>query len=92
MQNPSDNVLHTGDSVTFSCHINVSTGWEYLWYKDGVKLDESGNNHTISSVLTKDTGKYKCQTKRGRNTLTLNSEVTEAVNLNIKGRFFFTSR
>ncbi|XP_027144315.1 hemicentin-1 [Larimichthys crocea] len=86
MQNPSDNVLHTGDSVTFSCHINVSTGWEYLWYKDGVKLDESGNNHTISSVLTKDTGKYKCQTKRGRNTLTLNSEVTEAVNLNIKER------
>ncbi|KAE8293501.1 hypothetical protein D5F01_LYC08613 [Larimichthys crocea] len=86
MQNPSDNVLHTGDSVTFSCHINVSTGWEYLWYKDGVKLDESGNNHTIPSVLTKDTGKYKCQTKRGRNTLTLNSEVTEAVNLNIKER------
>lgn len=90
MQNPNDNVMHTGDSVSFSCHINVSSGWEFLWYKDGSPLAESGNNHTITYVLTKNTGSYKCQTKRGRNTV-FHSDLSPAVSLNIKGKMLFTS-
>ncbi len=65
MQNPKHDVMHTGDSVSFSCHINVSSGWEYLWYKDLGLLPESGNNHTITSVTTTNSGSYECQTKEG---------------------------
>ncbi|XP_068608306.1 carcinoembryonic antigen-related cell adhesion molecule 5-like [Brachionichthys hirsutus] len=69
VQEPSHNVMHTGDSMSFSCHINISSGWEYLWYKDDSPLAESGDNHTITSLLTKDSGSYICKTKRGRSTL-----------------------
>lgn len=89
-QNPSHDVMHTGDPVTFSCHINVSTGWKYLWFKDDIPLAESGANHTITSVLTKNTGSYKCQTKRG-NTAVFHSNQTQAVKLNVEGTFLFTS-
>lgn len=85
MQKPNHNVLHTGDSVSFSCLINVSSGWEFLWYKDDRLLTESGNNFTITSVLTKNSGSYKCQTKRGRNKA-FQSNHTQAVRLDIKGK------
>nr|XP_046252037.1 titin isoform X2 [Scatophagus argus] len=84
-QDPSHSVMHTSDSVSFSCHVNVSTGWEYLWYKDASLLAESGKNYTIASVLTKNTGSYKCQTKRGSNTVFLSDE-SQTVKLDIKER------
>nr|XP_020471855.1 titin-like isoform X4 [Monopterus albus] len=67
IQTPEHRLMHTGDSVSFSCHINVSSGWEYLWYKNGTRLPVSGSNHTISPVKTADTGSYTCSGKRGRN-------------------------
>lgn len=65
IQYPDHTLMHTEDSVSFLCHINVSTGWEFLWYKDGSPVTVSGNNLTISSVLLKNAGSYKCRTKRG---------------------------
>ncbi|KAF3860484.1 hypothetical protein F7725_000739 [Dissostichus mawsoni] len=59
MQNPKHNVMYTGDAVTFSCHVNVSSGWEYWWQKDGRSFT-SKYNHTISSVVTTNTV-YQCQ-------------------------------
>lgn len=90
MQKPDDNVLHTGDSVSFSCLINVSSGWEFLWYKDDILLAKSGNNYTITSVLTKNSGSYKCLTKRGRNKA-FHSDHNQAVRLDIKGKYLITS-
>ncbi|XP_032376618.1 sialoadhesin [Etheostoma spectabile] len=85
MQNPLHNVMHTGDSVSFSCHINVSSGWEYLWYKDSNPLAVSGNNHTISSVVRTNTGSYQCKVKRGRDTVFF-SDQSQAVRLDIEER------
>ncbi|XP_070695542.1 basement membrane-specific heparan sulfate proteoglycan core protein [Pempheris klunzingeri] len=84
-QNPIYNVMHTGDSVSFSCHINVSSGWEYLWYKDGSLLHTFGKNHTITPVKTANTGSYTCQAKRGSNTV-FQSDPSQAVRLDIKER------
>lgn len=89
MQNPKHDVMHTGDSVSFSCHINVSSGWEYLWYKDLGLLPESGNNHTITSVTTTNSGSYECQTKRGN--AAFQSDKSQAVTLKIEGKFLLTS-
>lgn len=90
MQNPEHNVMYTEDSVSFSCHINVSSGWEYLWYKDGNQLTESGNNLNISLAETTNTGLYKCQVKRGVDTF-IQSDQSQALRLNIQGKFFLTS-
>lgn len=85
MQNPIHNVMHTEESVSFSCHINVSSGWEYLWLKDRTLLPESGKNHTIESVETKNTGSYQCQAKRGRGAV-FSSDQSPAVRLDVKGK------
>ncbi|XP_060931016.1 hemicentin-2-like isoform X2 [Limanda limanda] len=86
MQEPEFHVMHTSDSVSFSCHINVSSGWEYLWYKDGTPLPlKSGHNYNISSVVTKDTGSYTCQVKRGVDEI-LQSKQSQAVKLDILER------
>ncbi|XP_040007920.1 hemicentin-1 isoform X2 [Xiphias gladius] len=85
MQNPEHNVMYTEDSVSFSCHINVSSGWEYLWYKDGNQLTESGNNLNISLAETTNTGLYKCQVKRGVDTF-IQSDQSQALRLNIQER------
>lgn len=90
MQDPIHNVMHTGDSVSFSCHINVSSEWEYLWYKDGSPLPVSENNHNITSVVLANTGLYTCQVKRGVNTV-YHSDKSQAVRLNIKRTFLLTS-
>ncbi|KAL6119611.1 fcrl5 [Pungitius sinensis] len=85
MQNPIHNVMHTEDSVSFSCHINVSSGWKYLWLKDGKLLPESGNNHTIKSVETKTTGSYQCKTQRGSDAV-FSSDPSPVVKLDVKER------
>ncbi|XP_070825108.1 cell adhesion molecule CEACAM5 [Chaetodon trifascialis] len=84
-QSPSHNVMHTEDFISFYCHINVSSGWEYLWYKDDSLLTESGKNYNISSALTRNSGSYKCQTKRGTHTV-FHSDQSQAVRLNIQER------
>ncbi|XP_068996392.1 hemicentin-1 [Embiotoca jacksoni] len=85
MQDPTHSLMHTGDSVSFSCHTNVSSGWEYLWYKDGSPLDPFGNNYNISSVVTTHTGSYECQAKRGTGTI-WHSEKSQAVRLDVEER------
>ncbi|XP_070766286.1 uncharacterized protein [Enoplosus armatus] len=85
MQNPEYDVMYTGDSVSFSCHINVSSGWEYLWYKDDSPRPIFGKNHSITSVASSDTGSYNCQAKRGR-TAVFHSDKSQAVSLYIKER------
>lgn len=77
--------MHTEDSVSFLCHINISTGWEFLWYKDGSPLTVPGNNLTISSVLVKNAGLYKCQTRRGTS-LIFSSDPSPTINLSVEGK------
>ncbi|XP_045913321.1 carcinoembryonic antigen-related cell adhesion molecule 5-like isoform X1 [Micropterus dolomieu] len=84
-QNPEHDVMHTEDSVSFSCHINISSGWEYLWYKGENQLTVSGNNHTIKSVVTSDSGSYRCQAKRGKDTV-FKSDQSQGITLIIEER------
>nr|XP_033485460.1 titin isoform X2 [Epinephelus lanceolatus] len=85
MQNPTHDVMHSGDSVSFSCHTNVSSGWEYLWYKDGTQITESGNNYTITPVATSNTGSYQCLVRRIGSSVFL-SDKSQAARLEVKER------
>ncbi|KAM6924864.1 hemicentin-1-like [Xenentodon cancila] len=67
VQNPDYNLMHTDDSVSFSCEVSKSSGWDYLWYKDGKLLSKPGKSHVynITSVVKTDTGSYECKVQRG---------------------------
>ncbi|XP_067096977.1 Fc receptor-like protein 5 [Osmerus mordax] len=68
-RDPGFEVMYVGESVTFTCKVNVSTGWEYLWYKDsqGTPLpisDTSQSSYTIKTELSH-AGTYWCRVRRG---------------------------
>uniref|UniRef100_A0A3P9K9Y4 Ig-like domain-containing protein n=1 Tax=Oryzias latipes TaxID=8090 RepID=A0A3P9K9Y4_ORYLA len=63
LQSPEHSLMHTGDSVSFRCDVNISSGWKFLWFKDGDKF-EKDDHHNISSAQVKDTGIYTCQAER----------------------------
>uniref|UniRef100_A0A8C2ZIF9 Ig-like domain-containing protein n=1 Tax=Cyclopterus lumpus TaxID=8103 RepID=A0A8C2ZIF9_CYCLU len=64
-QDPEYKVMFPGESVSFSCHINGSFGWTYMWYKDSVQLNASGSKYSLNSVKTSNRGAYECRAKRG---------------------------
>ncbi|XP_028438390.1 basement membrane-specific heparan sulfate proteoglycan core protein [Perca flavescens] len=83
-QDPEYKVMFPGESVSFSCHLNVSTGWEYLWYKDSDPLTVSGNQYPISSVGITTKGSYTCRAKRGSDQEFL-TDSSQAVHLEVEG-------
>ncbi|XP_077585900.1 hemicentin-1 [Stigmatopora nigra] len=85
-QEPEHMVLHTGDTVSYSCHINVSFGWEYMWFKDDTQLSESGKNYKISSVVKTNTGSYKCQAVRRQTTTIFKTEQSQPLKLQVEER------
>lgn len=84
-QDPDYRVMFPGESVSFSCHINVSSGWEYLWYQDSKSLGASGNRLTISLNGAANQGSYKCQAKRGTNQKFV-TDNSQAVHLKVDGK------
>ncbi|KAM7411848.1 hypothetical protein PAMA_021701 [Pampus argenteus] len=64
-QDPEYKVMFTGEQVSFTCGINVSSGWKYEWYRDSTSLAETSNKYLINSVGKTDSGSYTCKAKRG---------------------------
>uniref|UniRef100_A0A8C6TBT6 Ig-like domain-containing protein n=2 Tax=Neogobius melanostomus TaxID=47308 RepID=A0A8C6TBT6_9GOBI len=85
VQDPEVKVFHTQDSVFFSCGVNVSSGWEYSWYRNDQML-ASGPNFTISPLFTSHSGEYKCRAKRGREVAVFHTDHSWSVTLNVNER------
>uniref|UniRef100_A0AAQ4Q223 Ig-like domain-containing protein n=1 Tax=Gasterosteus aculeatus aculeatus TaxID=481459 RepID=A0AAQ4Q223_GASAC len=57
--------MFPGESVTFTCKVDVSDGWLYLWYHDGTEVQPSSvGTYTIASIDHTHSGKYHCKAKR----------------------------
>ncbi|XP_071376559.1 basement membrane-specific heparan sulfate proteoglycan core protein [Centroberyx affinis] len=74
-QDPSDEKVYTGESVSFGCTVNVSSDWKYLWYKNKALLPTSGDSFNIPAANSLDNGTYQCMAWRG-NTV-FNTEYSE---------------
>uniref|UniRef100_A0A667XHL7 Ig-like domain-containing protein n=1 Tax=Myripristis murdjan TaxID=586833 RepID=A0A667XHL7_9TELE len=65
-KDPGITEMYVGETWSISCKVHVSSGWEYLWYKDGQQLPTSDSNKTISPLAHSDGGVYKCKATRGK--------------------------
>lgn len=65
-QQPDVDKVYTGESVSFSCKVELTSGWEYSWFKDGVKQSIKSNIFTISAVSLSDSGTYDCMATRNK--------------------------
>ncbi|KAM9501090.1 uncharacterized protein Hap1MRO34_008180 isoform 3-T3 [Clarias gariepinus] len=68
--NPQSSI-YTGDTVTLTCELQKSTGWEFLWYINNQPLKHSStepvNTNTLP-VTVNNTGEtvYKCRARRDK--------------------------
>lgn len=70
--------MYVGELVNFTCNVDVSSGWDYEWLKDGTFLHVTGN--TISIPLGPlDGGKYSCRATRIETTTVLSVEISQDV-------------
>ena len=83
-QYPSVEKMYIGESVSLGCKVDVSSGWEYQWYKDETPLSDSSNSYNISSATSSDSGIYKCIAKRGTTTA-FNTDYSDTLTLQISG-------
>lgn len=66
MQDPDHKVMFPGESVSFACHIEVSSGWKYLWYKDGGLLTSNKSSFRIDNTSFQSNGTYECMAIRDK--------------------------
>uniref|UniRef100_UPI003AAC607B cell adhesion molecule CEACAM5-like n=1 Tax=Centroberyx gerrardi TaxID=166262 RepID=UPI003AAC607B len=83
MQNPEHKEMYIKESLSFRCEVNVSSGWEYLWFHDSKQLPMSGNYHDINSAVKPNSGSYQCQAKRGQNKA-FQTDLSQPLNLHIQ--------
>lgn len=83
MKIPDHDEIYTEDLISFSCHVNISSGWKFQWFKENLPLAESASNHTVTSVVTGNSGLYKCKVKRGSSILF--ESVSPWAKLDVKG-------
>ncbi|XP_062849700.1 Fc receptor-like protein 5 [Trichomycterus rosablanca] len=64
------NFIYTGDTVTLTCDLNQSTGWNFTWYRNDqhVNLQTSADKITTNKLSVKrfntGTTTYKCRARR----------------------------
>uniref|UniRef100_A0A667XER4 Ig-like domain-containing protein n=1 Tax=Myripristis murdjan TaxID=586833 RepID=A0A667XER4_9TELE len=61
---PSFDKMYSGEPVSFTCRVDSSSGWEYVWYQNAAELT-TGPNYTVNHPTTSNNGQYWCQAKRG---------------------------
>lgn len=83
-KDPEYKLMFAGESASFSCSVNVSYGWEYIWYKDQIQLANTLNRTVISPIGMADRGSYTCQAKRGKDKV-LSTEPHLAILLDVAG-------
>ncbi|XP_051995104.1 Fc receptor-like protein 5 [Xyrauchen texanus] len=65
--NPEGAAL-TGNTVTLTCHMDQSTGWQFYWYQHTQKHQKSTtdtNSYTVNIDSVSDGGQYWCRAGRG---------------------------
>lgn len=73
--------MYVGEIVNFTCHIDISSGWTYKWYKKDKELGTTSS--TISFPLgLSDGGDYLCKAFRGG----LTTESSDKIHQDVIGK------
>ena len=67
-QEPKADKVYVGESVSLNCEVKISSGWEYLWKKDGGALPHKSHTFKIHNASSSDNGNYECTAKREKST------------------------
>lgn len=65
-QQPGVDNVYTGESVIFECKVEISSGWEYQWFKNGSPILNHGGHFSVQNATVMDIGKYTCKATRDK--------------------------
>ncbi|XP_053089298.1 leukocyte immunoglobulin-like receptor subfamily B member 2 isoform X2 [Pangasianodon hypophthalmus] len=84
--NPQSSV-YTGDTITLSCELQQSTGWEFLWYKNYQQLQLLKSEQAHTQVTADNAGEtvYQCRA-RWRNYNYYYTELSDPVKITVRER------
>ncbi|XP_062849707.1 titin-like [Trichomycterus rosablanca] len=87
------NFIYTGDTVTLTCDLNQSTGWTFIWYRNGhhvnpqISADKITTNKLSEKLSNTGTTKYKCRAQRlNYNYKYYNSKYSDPVTVTVEER------
>lgn len=73
--------------MSFGCKVEISTGWEYRWYKNKDVILQNSNRLDISNVTMMRNGLYWCMATR--NKTNYSTEESDKQKLNVSGELKF---
>ncbi|XP_059357138.1 Fc receptor-like protein 5 [Carassius carassius] len=58
----------TGNTVTLTCRMNLSPGWDFYWYKHTLNSETKTetNSYSVKIDSVSDGGQYRCRAGRGK--------------------------
>lgn len=66
-QVPDVKMVYTGESVSFECKVQLSSGWRYQWSKDGKQLPNNNSSRfNIRHATSLNNGTYECSAMRDK--------------------------
>uniref|UniRef100_A0A7N5ZV09 Ig-like domain-containing protein n=1 Tax=Anabas testudineus TaxID=64144 RepID=A0A7N5ZV09_ANATE len=65
-QQPDVGLVYTGESVTYECKVDVSSGWKYHWFKDGSEILNGSSQFFIHNAAVTESGRYRCMASRNQ--------------------------
>lgn len=77
-------MMFPGETVTFRCTVDVSSGWDFLWYHNGNEIQARNSTYTIILIDHVNAGEYNCKAKRGKGPFY--TEKSEATALQVSGK------
>lgn len=83
-QRPDFDKLFTGQSVAFTCRVDMLSDWEYLLYHNENELPTTDGVYSISALDASKAGSYHCRAKRGAGPFY--TEKSETKTLQVSGK------
>ena len=83
--------VYPGDTVTLTCEVKQSTGWEFLWYKNSQQFQTQSpadkNTNTISvTVSDEGTAEFRCRARRGN----YSTQLSDPAMITVRGMSVFS--
>lgn len=78
-------MIFLGESVTLTCKVYSSSGWDFLWYHNSeTEISAPNGVYTINVINHSPSGAYHCRAMRGKGPYY--TEKSETITLQVSGK------
>lgn len=83
-RHPKFEVMYRGESVTFTCTVDLSYQWNFQWFHNGIEIPGSNSTYTIAVLDHPSSGEYHC--RANRSVEPFSTEQSDPLTLKVSGK------